>query len=218
MLPLWTFCKPGCQNGVAVKVERGHGEAKVSIMAGSSTPRAISVAKSSGSCAPLVRMARSTRGSLAGGTVTPGSAAGRLSLEMTSGRPPIQARLARPGTGGERRSHRPRTGRRRSAGGGERGQVYGVRRREPGFPPVTAKSERVIQPEDICEPEWAAWYRLTPEERWEKSQAMWADFLALGGSLDPEPDTQSPFFNAQEWRQSAAHGRSSVRIVRRGGV
>lgn len=56
----------------------------------------------------------------------------------------------------------------------------------------------MLEPEDICEPEWAEWYRLTPQERWAESQKLWSTYLALGGSLDPEPDTQSPFFDADE--------------------
>jgi hypothetical protein len=24
-----------------------------------------------------------------------------------------------------------------------------------------------LEPEDLCEPEWAEWYRLTPAARWE---------------------------------------------------
>lgn len=76
----------------------------------------------------------------------------------------------------------------------------------------------MLEPEDLCEPEWAEWYRLTPAERWERSQAMWPDFLALGGNLDPEPDTQSPFFDPDEWRQIARDGRTGLRLIRRSGV
>ncbi len=75
-----------------------------------------------------------------------------------------------------------------------------------------------LQPEDVCDAEWADWYRLTPAQRWQESQKLWATYLALGGSLDSEPDTQSPFFDADEWRASLADGRPSVRILRRGGV
>ena len=66
--------------------------------------------------------------------------------------------------------------------------------------------------------EWEEWYRLTPLQRWEESQRLWPTYLALGGSLDPEPDSQSPFDDPEEWRASAAHGRTGVRILRRGGV
>lgn len=76
----------------------------------------------------------------------------------------------------------------------------------------------MIDPEELFGAEWAEWYRLTPLERWEESQRMWATYLALGGTLDPEPDTQSPFFDAQEWSSLFADGRPGLRVVRRGGV
>lgn len=76
----------------------------------------------------------------------------------------------------------------------------------------------MIEPEDICEPEWAEWYRLTPQQRWEESQKLWSTYLALGGSLDPEPDTQSPFFDADAWRPLPADGRPGVHLIRRSGV
>lgn len=72
-----------------------------------------------------------------------------------------------------------------------------------------------IRAEDLVGSEWAEWFRLTPVERWQENGKLWASFVALGGSLDPEPDTQSPFFDADASRQSAAHGRSGVRVVRR---
>ena len=72
-----------------------------------------------------------------------------------------------------------------------------------------------IRAEDLVGAEWAEWYRLTPAERWRESGKLWASFAALGGSLDPEPDTQSPFFDARAPRKSAAHGRTGVRVVRR---
>ena len=76
----------------------------------------------------------------------------------------------------------------------------------------------MIQPEQLVEAEWAEWYRLTPAERWLESEKLWEAFLILGGSLDPEPDTQSPFFDSRASRPRPAHGRSGVRLVRRGGV
>lgn len=66
--------------------------------------------------------------------------------------------------------------------------------------------------------EWADWYALTPAQRLEESAKLWQTYIALGGSLDPEPDSQSPFFDQQEWRAVAADGRPGVRLVRRGGV
>ena len=83
-----------------------------------------------------------------------------------------------------------------------------------------------IRAEDFVGEEWAEWYRLTQQQRWAESEKMWETYLALGGSLEPEPDSQSPFFDPDEWRENlrtapspcAADGRPCVRIVRRGGV
>jgi hypothetical protein len=41
------------------------------------------------------------------------------------------------------------------------------------------------------------WYDLTPQERFIESQKLWEVFLLYGGSCDPEPDTQSPFYTLQ---------------------
>ena len=68
------------------------------------------------------------------------------------------------------------------------------------------------------EDEWAEWYRLSPLRRWKESQKLWAFFLEAGGSLDPEPDSQSPFDAAFAPRALSAHGRPGVRLLRRGGV
>jgi hypothetical protein len=72
--------------------------------------------------------------------------------------------------------------------------------------------------EDLVGEEWAEWYRLTPQERFAESMKLWDTFLMLGGSLEPEADTQSPFFDEEAWRENAAHGRPSVRVLRRGPV
>ena len=77
---------------------------------------------------------------------------------------------------------------------------------------------KLITPEELVGEEWAEWFGLLPEERWAKQDELWALFFSLGGSLDPEPDPQSPFFDEREWRQSHADGRSGVRVVRRGGI
>jgi hypothetical protein len=76
----------------------------------------------------------------------------------------------------------------------------------------------MVAVEDICDDEWAEWYRLTPQERWDRSQALLPTFLALGGTLDAEPDTQSPFFDADAWRPLPPDGRPGVRVLRRRGV
>jgi len=66
--------------------------------------------------------------------------------------------------------------------------------------------------------EWAEWYAMTPAQRLEESAKLWQTYLELGGSLDPEPDPQSPFYDREEWRALAVDGRAGVRVVRRGGI
>jgi len=80
------------------------------------------------------------------------------------------------------------------------------------------KSVTWHEAEELYGEEWAEWYRLTPQERWLESERLWATFLALGGSLDPEPDPQSPFDVAFSRGQQPLDGRAGVRVVRRGGV
>jgi hypothetical protein len=72
--------------------------------------------------------------------------------------------------------------------------------------------------DELVGEEWAEWYRLTPLQRWEESANLWQIYLTLGGSLDPEPDSQSPFYDGAESRSMPAHGRTGVRVSRRGGV
>ena len=59
------------------------------------------------------------------------------------------------------------------------------------------------------------WYCLSPQERFVESQRLWANFLALGGTCDPEPDSQSPFYVPPSEGPGASHGRASVHPVRR---
>lgn len=75
-----------------------------------------------------------------------------------------------------------------------------------------------LDAEELVGPEWAEWYALTPAERFRESEKLWETYLALGGSLEPEPDTQSPFFDPDEWRENFAQCRSGVRVLRRGRV
>ena len=76
----------------------------------------------------------------------------------------------------------------------------------------------MIDPEEICDPEWIDWYQMTPQQRWTESEKLWDTYLTLGGSLDPEPDTQSPFFDAGAPGAISADGRTGLRVVRRSGV
>jgi len=71
------------------------------------------------------------------------------------------------------------------------------------FRPYSAKVDNMsatragIKPENLVGEEWAEWYRLTPAQRFTESMRLWETWLALGGSLEPEPDTQSPFLDAE---------------------
>lgn len=68
------------------------------------------------------------------------------------------------------------------------------------------------------EGEWLDWYRLTPQQRWMESQKLWRFYHEMGGSLDPEPDSQSPFYITRARRTLLAHGRAGLRVLRRSGV
>ena len=72
--------------------------------------------------------------------------------------------------------------------------------------------------EAICEPEWLEWYRMTPQERWRESMKLWELFRMFGGSFDPEPDSQSPFYFRDEPRQPPADEQPGMRVIRRSGV
>lgn len=83
---------------------------------------------------------------------------------------------------------------------------------------TTSEPPSVTDDDRFDDGEWAAWYALTPLQRLEESSKLWGAYLTLGGSLDPEPDSQSPFFDPEEWRAVALDGRPGLRVVRRGGV
>jgi len=76
----------------------------------------------------------------------------------------------------------------------------------------------MVKAEQLVGAEWAEWYRMTPAQRWAASERLWLTYVALGGALDPEPDTQSPFFDADAPRPRTPHGRAGVRVLRRRGI
>jgi hypothetical protein len=73
----------------------------------------------------------------------------------------------------------------------------------------------MVSIEELAGEEWAEWYFLTSIQRWIETEKLWHTYLQLGGSLDPEPDTQSPYFDPETSGQSSSHGRSGMRIIRR---
>ena len=76
---------------------------------------------------------------------------------------------------------------------------------------------RLREAEDDAD-SWKEWYRLTPLERWRESMKLWQFFLTVKGSLDPEPDPQSPFNDFLPRGKAPAYGRSGLRVLRRGRV
>jgi len=63
--------------------------------------------------------------------------------------------------------------------------------------------------------EWFEWYRMSPTQRWHETDMLWDFYLSTGGSLDPEPDTQSPFYAVLSSSKVSSHGRAGMHIVRR---
>ena len=72
--------------------------------------------------------------------------------------------------------------------------------------------------DELLDPEWQDWYALTPMERWRETEKLWAYYLSVGGSLDPEPDSQSPFDALYAPGPVPADGRAGLRVLRRSGV
>lgn len=68
------------------------------------------------------------------------------------------------------------------------------------------------------EDSWKEWYLMEPLERWHESMKLWEFFLRVGGSLDPEPDPESPFDAFLPRGTAPADGRSGLRVLRRGRV
>ncbi len=69
---------------------------------------------------------------------------------------------------------------------------------------------------DSIEPEWLEFYRMTPAQRWARAAEVRAYYLAMGGTLEPDPDPQSPFWSAEEIAEFAhAALPANVKQVRR---
>jgi len=63
--------------------------------------------------------------------------------------------------------------------------------------------------------EAAEWAAMTPQERWAWSTKLWEFYLGMGGSLDPEPDSQSPFDFEELQRAVPPVRRAGLHSVRR---
>lgn len=52
--------------------------------------------------------------------------------------------------------------------------------------------------ESLLEPEQVYWLSLSMDERLAALGDIFRDFQLMGGSLDPDPDPQSPFWSREE--------------------
>lgn len=80
-----------------------------------------------------------------------------------------------------------------------------------------AEMSRTLEARDDTE-SWPEWYSMSPLERWNESAKLWQFYLEAGGSLDPEPDSQSPFDAVMPHGTAPAYGRPGLRVLRRSGV
>ena len=64
----------------------------------------------------------------------------------------------------------------------------------------------------VPDDEWLDWYRLTPAQRWRETGKLWSFYLAVGGSLDPEPDSESPFDTVRAQGTRPVDGRPGLRV------
>ena len=70
----------------------------------------------------------------------------------------------------------------------------------------------------VDEDTWKEWYRLTPIQRMQESMKLWQFYVEAGGSLDPEPDSQSPFDAVMPHGTPPAYRRSGMCVIRRSRV
>jgi hypothetical protein len=66
--------------------------------------------------------------------------------------------------------------------------------------------------------EWQEWAELTPLERFRQSEAIFAEYVLMGGDLDPDPDPTSPFYDPEASGSGPAYGRPGLRVLRRSAV
>jgi len=72
-----------------------------------------------------------------------------------------------------------------------------------------ASDLKMIDLADIVEPEWLDWYRKTPQERLLATEEAWEIYVELGGSLDPDADSQSPFWSREELEEFAKSAKAA---------
>ena len=62
---------------------------------------------------------------------------------------------------------------------------------------------KMVDLSTIVEPEWLDWYSKTPQERLLATSEAWANYLELGGSLEPDIDSQCPSWSREELKEFA---------------
>jgi hypothetical protein len=72
--------------------------------------------------------------------------------------------------------------------------------------------------DDCLDPDGQEWYALAPLERLRGTSKLWESYLSVGGSLDPEPDPQSPFDALYTAGPVLADGRPGLGVLRRSSV
>jgi hypothetical protein len=80
---------------------------------------------------------------------------------------------------------------------------------------IVAQDTQVLSAE---EPVAAERFHPSPAERWAESDKLRHSGLMREGFPDPEPNTQSRFFQPDSSCLHAAHGRPRLRALRRCGV
>ena len=77
------------------------------------------------------------------------------------------------------------------------------------------QQEFFVNPLAVYPPDFVEWMELTLAERLVRTAQIWDIYIAYGGSFDPDPDPQSPFFDSETQSSGSANGRSGLRLVRR---
>jgi hypothetical protein len=60
--------------------------------------------------------------------------------------------------------------------------------------------------------EWQEWLELTPIERFRQSEKLFAQYLVMGGNLDPDPDPTSPFYDPKDYAEHGCYAHWNDRV------
>ena len=75
-----------------------------------------------------------------------------------------------------------------------------------------------VDPGDLYPPDVVAWMKLSPAERLSESAKLWDIYKLYGGTFEPDPDPQSPFFDPEVSYSGPSDGGTGLRFIRRSGV